>query len=195
MRHSIRRFLCIAASLALFLSLAACAKEEPQPDSSPAAQSTALPGAVPQENKIEYQTYQIPNFEIEFDCPADFASNITSNVISETEVVFSVSGEDRYGFYYIGEDDFGDVSGPYLGYRYKNYGSFGELRDPIQVYLQIIAPESMARDEFTALCEAVTNSLRLSDSAASAGNGAPSAPEGGDGNPALKTLKGGTYAE
>lgn len=252
----------IAFFIMLFLSLAACAKEadkeKPQSDSSPAEQSAAVSETAPQESEVKYQTYQIPYFEIEFDCPVDFASDIESHVISENEVYFSVNGveadrtvlctcsriasldewaalavstggdstalyedyqsldvaaaiaswkeygfkrfelldsfstPDSYGFYYVGEDDFGDVPGAQLGYRYKNYGSFGELNDLIRVDLQIGVPEgSMAQEDFIALCEAVTNSLRLSDAGTAAA--APSEPE--NGKPAMEPLKGGTYEE
>lgn len=246
-----KKFLCTALSITLLLSLAACAKQsasqELPPEPSPADQSAAVSEAVPQEGEAGYQTYQVPVFGIEFDCPTDFASDVKSHVISENEVFFSVDGEegdrtvlctcsrneeyqsldvaaaianwkeygfktfelldsfstpDSYGFYYIGEDDFGDVSGAQLGYRYKNYGSFGELNDLIRVDLQIGALEgSMGREDFIALCEAVTNSLRLSEGGASAADAAPSAELGGDFEvggsfeAALEPLKGATYEE
>lgn len=90
-----KKFLCIAVSLSLSLSLSACAKppssQEAQPDSPSIGQSTAASEAAP-EQEIEYQTYEIPIFGIEFDCPADFASDVESNVISDSEVGFKVKG-------------------------------------------------------------------------------------------------------
>lgn len=271
MKCMMKKLSCIAFSITLFLLSAACAEQpasqKPQPDSSPSDDSTAAPEAVPQESEVKYQTYQVPIFGIEFDCPADFASEVESNIISEDQVSFSVKEGDRYvqcmcsriasqdewaslsaligedstalyehyqsldvaaaiasekeeygfktfelldsfstpdsyGFFYIAEDGFGDVSGAQLGYRYKNYGSFGEPNDLIRVDLEIDAlEEGMDRDDFIALCEAVTSSLRLSDGGASASDVTPSAELGGDFEvggsfeAALEPLKGGTYEE
>lgn len=97
MKYGIQKSLCIMFSFALLLFFTACdketAKEELRPDSTP--QSTASPESVPQEGETEYRTYRIPNFGIEFDCPATFGSDTKSTVISENEASFSVSAEDR----------------------------------------------------------------------------------------------------
>lgn len=253
MKCRMQKLLCIAFSLALLLTFTACGKEAeeegPKPDSTP--QGGASFESEPQGDRTECQTYSVPVFGIEFDCPADFGGEVKANVVSKDEASFSLSTEDRvillncsriaslkdtaelyntlgedvtalyekyqtldvnaeiadwrnagfktfelldsfstpdsYGFYYIGEEDFGDYS-TQLGYNYKNYGSFGEPNDLIRVYLHILAPERMGRDEFTALCETVTNSLRLVQSPSENG-----APEGGAQASALKPLAGGTY--
>lgn len=261
MKGTLIRVSCTILSITLLLSLAACAKQsssqEPEPDSSsPADQSAAVSEAAPEEGGTEYQTYEIPMFGLQFDCPADFGDDVESRVISDDEVSFSVvggdwtvyfhcsriaslkdsealaalagvdstvlyedyqsldvaaaiaarkeSGEfdpfelldsfstpDSYGFYYVGKEVlFGSENDPQMYYQYKNYGSFGALNDLIRVDLQIIVPESVGQEAFTAFCEALTSSLRLSDSEAPAGDGAPSGPEGGKSG--LKALSGGT---
>lgn len=269
MKYTMKKFLCTVLPVALFLSLAACAEQpsprEPQAESSPADQSAAVSEAVPQESKAEYQTYQVPIFGIEFDCPVDFASDAESHIISEDRVSLSVENGDRYvecicsriaslkddtelaalagvdstalyedyqsldvtaaiakwkeywfetfelldsfstpdsyGFYFAGKNLLRDTDSTELWYVYKNYGGFGEPNDLIRIDLEIGTPESMDREDFIALCEAVTNSLRLSGGGASAGNGAPSAETGedfevgGSFEAALEPLKGGTYEE
>ena len=271
MKYTMKKFLYTALSITLLLSLAACAKQPasqgPQPESSPADQSAAVSEAAPQESKAEHPTYQVPIFGIEFDCPADFASDVISNIVSEDEVYFSVNGEagdrtvsftcsriaslkddvalaalagvdstalyedyqsldvtaaiaswkeywyetfelldsfstpDSYGFYFAGKNLLRDTDSTELWYVYKNYGGFGEPNDLIRVDLEIGTPESMGRDDFIALCEAVTNSLRLSEGGASAADAAPSAELGGDFevggsfDAALEPLKGGAYEE
>lgn len=261
MKDTMKRVSCAILSITLLLSLAACAKQpssqKPKPDSSsPGDQSADVSEAAPEENGTEYQTYEIPIFGLQFDCPADFGDDVKSNVISDDEVIFSVGAEDRlilfycsriaslkdaealaalagvdstvlyeeyqsldvaaaiaarkesgefdpfelldsfstpdsYGFYYVGKEVlFEGESDPQMYYQYKNYGSFGALNDLIKVDLQINVPESVGQEAFTAFCEALTSSLRLPDSEAPAGDGAPSGPEGGKSG--LKALSGGT---
>lgn len=237
MKDMLKRVLCAILSITLLLSLAACAKQSSsqEPDSSsPADQSAAVSEAAPEEGGTEYQTYEIPIFGLQFDCPADFGDDVESRVISDDIVSFGVNAEDRiinfgcsrmpvsakdldvaaaidkwkeggefktfelldsfstpdsYGFYYIGEDSFEGDLGTQLCYRYVNYGGFVDSGGVINVGLQIVVPESVDQEAFTAFCEALTSSLRLSDSEAPP-DGAPSGPEGGKSG--LKALSGGT---
>ena len=94
-----KKGLCIALSIALILSFTACKKR----DSSDAEQDDGVSRAAPQEsepdseaveNSEALQTYQIPGWGIEFECPESFAGDAESNVISEDSVIFSIDAED-----------------------------------------------------------------------------------------------------
>lgn len=109
------------------------------------------------------------------------------------ELLDSFSGPDSYGFYYIGTDSIGDAPASELGYRYKNYGSFVDDGGIINVVLSISAPEAVDQEGFISLCEAVTNSLRLSDRDAE--DSMSSAEIGGDFESVLEPLTGSAYEE
>lgn len=103
--YTMKKLLCIILSLSLSLSLSACAREpsaqasssqKPRPDSSaPAEQSSPISGPAPRESGTEYQTYEIPGYGLQFDCPAEFGNDVKPTVMSENEALFSVSAEDR----------------------------------------------------------------------------------------------------
>ena len=84
-----KRLLCIVAALSLSLSLSACDRGSPE-------ETAAGGGDGPQESGVEYQTYRIDPLGIEFDCPVDFGSDVSSTVISENEAFISVSAEGRH---------------------------------------------------------------------------------------------------
>ena len=233
-----KRLLCIVVSLSLSLSLSACDRGSPE--------ETAAGGEdIPQESGVEYQTYRIDPLGIEFDCPVDFGSDVSSTVISENEAFVSVSAEgrhllakctriaafddfapytpglyedfnsldldeniatrkatyetfelldsfstpDSYGFYYLGTDSYGDTPAAELSYQYKNHGGFANDGGVINVYLLIIVPETMDHEEFFALCEAITGSLRWSDG----GDSGTSTEVGGDFDAALEPLEASGY--
>lgn len=103
--YTMKNLLCIILSLSLSLSLSACAREpsaqapssqKPRPDSSaPAEQSSPISEPAPRESGTEYQTYEIPGYGLQFDCPAEFENDVKPTVMSENEALFSVSAEDR----------------------------------------------------------------------------------------------------
>ena len=243
MKDTLKRFLCPILSVALFLSLAACAKQpssqEAKSDASSSAEqsaavSAAVSTAAPEESgtETEYETYEIPIFGLKFDCPASFGDDVNSYIISDDYVRFSVGAEgrnvgvfcsrmpmtakdldvsaainewkeydfksfelldsfstpDSYGFYYLAEESLTTDPGVHLHYQYVNYGGFADAGGVLNINLTITIHEGESQDDFIAFCEALTSSLRLSDSTASAGNGTPSGSE----KTALKPLSSGT---
>ena len=87
------------------------------------------------------------------------------------DLLDSFSTPESYGFSYVATDD--SLGEPYteMGYRYKNHGGFVDDGGIINVTLFISVPEDTDREDFFALCETVTNSIRFSE--AKAGGGGP----------------------
>ena len=101
----------------------------------------------------------------------DLADGITSR--SEQYRTFdlldSFSSPESYGFFYVATDDsFGELDTE-MGYRYKNYGGFVDDGGIINIVLSILVPEDTDREDFSALCETVTNSIRFSEARARGG--------------------------
>lgn len=121
----------------------------------------------------------------------DLDENIaTRKATYETfELLNSFSTPDSYGFYYLGTDSYGDTPAAELSYQYKNHGGFADDGGVINVYLLIIVPETMDHEEFFALCEAITGSLRWSDG----GDSGTSTEVGGDFDAALEPLEASGY--
>ena len=121
----------------------------------------------------------------------DLDENIaTRKATYETfELLNSFSTPDSYGFYYLGTDSYGDTPAAELSYQYKNHGGFANDGGVINVYLLIIVPETMDHEEFFALCEAITGSLRWSDG----GDSGTSTEVGGDFDAALEPLEASGY--
>lgn len=85
------------------------------------------------------------------------------------ELLDSFSTPESYGFSYAAADDFFGELITELGYRYKNYGGFVDDGGIINIVLLISAPEDTDREDFFALCETVTNSIRFSEARAGGG--------------------------
>ena len=103
----------------------------------------------------------------------DLADAITSwsKQYQTFDLLDSFSTPESYGFSYVATDD--SLGEPYteMGYRYKNHGGFVDDGGIINVTLFISVPEDTDREDFFALCETVTNSIRFSE--AKAGGGGP----------------------
>nr|WP_326174759.1 hypothetical protein [uncultured Oscillibacter sp.] len=95
----------------------------------------------------------------------DLADEIVSwsEMYQTFDLLDSFSSPESYGFSYAAADDsFGELITE-LGYKYKNYGGFVDDGGIINLVLIISVPEDTDREEFFALCETVTNSIRFSE--------------------------------
>lgn len=95
----------------------------------------------------------------------DLADEITSwsEMYQTFNLLDSFSTPESYGFSYIAAYDFFGELDTEMGYRYKNYGGFVDDGGIIKLVLVIAVPEDTDREDFFALCETVTNSIRFSE--------------------------------
>jgi len=93
-----KNLICILLSTALLLTCAACggkeSSDEPR-NTPPPEEDGASAVAAPQENEVLLQTFEVPLFGLQFDCPVVFANDTKNHIISEDHVNYTVKRDER----------------------------------------------------------------------------------------------------